>query len=334
MLAKRGKIIAQAFHEKFGAPHAEANALAKAKARAKGADAYVSLEPCVDFPGKKTPSCAKALVAAGVKRVFIATTDDFTLVEGKGVQLLREAGIEVNVAIGKTLQQARYANRFFFKRAQTGLPYVLLKLALSLDGKIWSRKTTQISNGQTKQFTQKLRNDLDAIMVGAGTVLADDPNLGCSLAGGRDPLRVIIDSHLKAPLNSRVFRDSNCVVFCGVDNNHANKLSLQAKGIRVFTMPGRLFGNGGKQVLDLAQALAKLGELKVNSVLVEGGASVASFLLHEKLVDECVFYVAPKILGEGVSAFDGVELDLQGATVLPLGDNALFRIVLNRNFTA
>lgn len=321
VIAKGGRIIAGGFHGKFGGPHAEADALGKAGAEAAGADAYVTLEPCVRFEGKKTPSCAEAVVKAGVKRVFVAVRDPNPNVAGKGIELLKQAGVEV--VEGICGDDAGEANKFFFKFVRTKRPYVILKMAVSLDGKIWSPETSSISNPQFAGMVQKLRNDCDAILVGSGTVITDNPRLTCRMPQGRDPLRAIVDCNLESPVNSKVFNDANCAVFCLRNADGNKRKALEKRGIRIIETEA---GEDGDR-LNLERVFATLGEMKITSVLVEGGRKIASSVVREGLYDECVLAIAPKILGEGTPAFEsGVEIGFGNASVQAVGDNAVFTI--------
>ncbi len=292
VIAKNGRIAGEGFHSRFGGPHAEAIAMAKAGKKARGSTVYVTLEPCVRFAGKKTPSCAEALVKAKPKRVVIAMRDVNPRVAGKGIALLRKAGIEVEV--GVLAKQSAAINAPFIKLVKTGLPFVRLKMAVSADGFIWSPKRQHISGPQADALVQQLRNTHDAIMVGVGTVIADDPRLTCRLQGGRDPLRVIVDSKLRSPLNASVFADSNCVVFTGKNFDEQNAAVLQKQGISVF--------HSSTSRVNLGQMLAQLAKMQVCSVLLEGGRELAQSLIDAQLVDECTVIVSPKVLHEGVRA--------------------------------
>ncbi len=318
VIAKVGKTIAEGFHARFGAPHAEASALAAAGARAKGTTLYVNLEPCVAFGGKKMPSCAEAIARAGVKRVVCAMRDPNPRVNGRGFQLLRKAGVEVSTSALES--EARQLNEPYAKFVSTRKPFVVLKMAVSLDGKIFSENTRQISNDEALRYVHQLRNRYDAILVGVGTVLKDDPRLTCRLPGGRDPLRVTVDSKLRVPTSAKVFADRNAIVFTTGRAAEKKKLELESKGIRVFS-------TGAGRKVNLKKVLRKLGEMKVASVLVEGGSEIATAFLNEKLVDKVAIAVAPKIFGKGVPLVGENlvrEIELQETKIILLGDNAVF----------
>jgi diaminohydroxyphosphoribosylaminopyrimidine deaminase/5-amino-6-(5-phosphoribosylamino)uracil reductase len=292
VIVNAGRVVGEGFHSQFGGPHAETVALAKAGPKARGSTLFVTLEPCVRFAGKKTPSCAEAIVAAGVKRVVIAMRDVNPKVAGKGITLLRKAGIKVESGLLEL--EAAAINAPFIKLVSTGLPFVHLKMAVAADGFIWSPQTSQISNAQSSLRVQHLRNTRDAIMVGVGTVLADNPRLTCRLQGGRDPLRVIVDSRLRSPLSAKVFNDANCVVFTASGCDKRKKAALEKKGIPVFS-------TAGKRV-NLKQLLKQLAGLKVSSILLEGGRELAQSFIDAGLVDAFTLIFSKKRLHEGVKA--------------------------------
>jgi len=291
VLVNDGKVVGKGWHRQTGAAHAEVAALEDAGDKARGATAYVTLEPCAHHG--RTPPCAAALIAAGVSGVIAAIADPNSLVAGKGRQALEDAGVSVR---GGLLQdEASGLNAGFLSRMQHGRPFVRLKMAASLDGR------TAMSNGQSQWITgaaarrdvQRLRASSGAVMVGIGTVLADDPRLTVRLPdldnAGMQPLRVVLDSELKMPPAARVLRlPGETAVFCAAGNDPA---ALRDAGAKVFSVARR---NGG---LDLAAVLARLAELKVNDVLVEAGQFLAGSLLAAGLLDELVIYQAPHIMG-------------------------------------
>lgn len=292
VIVKDGRVIAEGFHEVFGGPHAEAIALRMAGAKARGSTLYATLEPCMPFAGKKTPSCALALLAAKPSRVVIAMADPHPSTAGKGIALLRKAGIKVDVGV---LEHESVAiNAPFLKLVKTGLPFVHLKMAVSSDGFIWSPKVRFISQGPALKLSRHLRNELDAIMVGVGTVLADDPRLTCRLPKGRDPLRVVVDSRLRCPLKAKVFDDANCIVFTASGYDKRKKAALEKKGVRVFSTPGRR--------VSLKAPLKQLAGLNVSSVLLEGGRELAQSFIDAGLVDAFTLIISKKKLGNGVKA--------------------------------
>jgi len=291
VLVNNGIVVGEGWHRKTGAAHAEVAAMEAAGDKARGATAYVTLEPCAHHG--KTPPCADALIAAGVTGVVTAMADPNSRVAGKGHQALENAG--VSVRSGLLRDDASDLNAGFLSRMQRARPFVRLKMAASLDGR------TAMSNGQSQWITgsaarrdvQRLRAASGAVMVGIGTVLADDPSLTVRIEdldnAGLQPLRVVLDSELKMPPAARMLRlPGETAVFCAAGNDPA---ALVNAGAKVFPVAG---GNGG---LDLAGILARLAEFEVNDVLAEAGQALAGSLLGRGLVDELVIYQAPHIMG-------------------------------------
>jgi len=291
VLVKDGEILAEAYHERFGGPHAETLALARAGEKAEGAELYVNLEPCVDFPGKKTPSCADAIIRAGIKKVVIATRDPNPQVCGRGVAKLREAGIEV--VEGVLAHEAQRLNEVFFHWITKGTPFVVLKLAMSLDGKIASRTKNSrwITGPEARKIVHQLRRRYAAVLVGANTVILDDPELTVREVPGPQPLRIVLDTHGRVPLSARVFSGEAKTLVATVDMPPEKEEALRGKGVEVLRLPER---DGHP---DLQRLLAALGARGVDSLLVEGGGEVAWSFLSQGLVNKIVFFYAPLILG-------------------------------------
>jgi diaminohydroxyphosphoribosylaminopyrimidine deaminase / 5-amino-6-(5-phosphoribosylamino)uracil reductase len=294
VLVRWGQVVGEGFHQRAGEPHAEVAALAEAGSAARGATAYVTLEPCSHHG--RTPPCSEALVAAGVRRVVAAMRDPNPRVDGSGLARLEQAGILT--AHGLLAGEAAEINRGFVRRMLTGRPWVTLKLGASLDGR------TALANGTSKWITgeraradvQRLRARASAIVTGSGTVLADDPLLtvrdpDCDLRGRR-PLRVVLDSTLRTPDDAQVlsFPDSTLILAADASGPRAER--LRAAGVRVETVP-----TGGTG-LDLGGVLDRLGALECNEVLVEAGPTLAGEFLRLGLVDEIVVYMAPVVLGD------------------------------------
>ncbi len=301
VIALNGKVVGTGFHKKFGGPHAEVFALREAGNKAEGAAAYVSLEPCNHFG--KTPPCTRALVSAGVARVVCAGRDPNAKAKG-GLEFLQKRGIAAESGVLE--EEARDVNKGFFSLVQTGLPFVAIKAAISSDGfiapKSHSKKPVWISGVQSRRLVHRLRNDFDSILVGVGTVLADDPKLTVRIAGKRiakQPLRVILDSALRAPLGSKVFADGNALVAVARGADAKKKKALESRGIVVLECP---LGKNGE--IDLRFLLKKLGERGVASVFVEGGSRVFSSFLKNGLVDEAFLFYSPKKLGGGIPVAD------------------------------
>jgi len=302
VVVRDGEIIAEGYHARCGGPHAEAEALERAGRAARGADLYVNLEPCVDFPGKKTPSCAERIIAAGIRRVIIATRDPNPLVGGKGVERLRAAGIEV--VEGVLAEEARELNEIFFHWIRTGRPFVALKLAMSLDGKIATRTgdSRWITGPEARRRAHELRRRHAAVLVGVNTVLADDPRLTVREVEGPQPLRIVLDSRGRIPLSARVLSGEAGTVIAAGEGMPPDKLeALRDKGAEVWRLPAA----AGR--VDIAALLARLGERGVDSVLVEGGGEVAWSFLSRGLVHKLYLFYGPVVIGgrEAIPAVGG-----------------------------
>ncbi len=294
VLVKNGKVVGEGAHRKYGGPHAEAIALHKAGRRAQGATLYVTLEPCSHYG--KTPPCARAVIQAGVKKVVAAMQDPFPLVRGRGFELLHKAGI--GIQMGLLEKEARLLNERFIFGITHQRPWILLKAAVSLDGKIATitGKSKWITGEAARQKTHQLRSQVDAILVGSRTARMDNPSLTVRLKGFHRqdgwPLRVVLDSKLQTPLGYRLFQGSQkTVVFTSPAASREKEKQLQKKGILVFRVPFR------QKMLSLGAVLKVLHSLRVRSLLVEGGGEVHASFLKEKLADELSLFISPKILG-------------------------------------
>ncbi len=291
VLVKGGKVIGRGWHQKFGGPHAEVNALRGKDAR--GAALYVTLEPCSHVGnGKKTPPCVPLVIKSGVKRVVIATKDPNPQVRGEGVRKLGEAGIEVKVGVLE--KEAQEQNEVFFKFMETGMPFVCLKMAISADGKIGvlGKGNVRISGRQFDEHSQRLRNRYDAILVGINTVLADDPRLTCRMRGGRNPVRIVLDSKLRLPLSAKVLHNARLEkVIIATSQKYDRKKAEKLLGL------GAKIIVCGKNEAELGQLLAALPSVGIISVLIEGGAGVAEAALHKELVDCVIVAKSGKKLG-------------------------------------
>lgn len=293
VIVQDGVVVGEGYHRRAGGPHAEVVALEAAGDRATNATMYVTLEPCVHYG--RTPPCAEALVRAGLRRVVVAMADPNPLVSGRGLSSLSQAGLEVEV--GWLQEKARELNEAFIKFILTGSPWVSLKAALSLDGKIAtsSGASRWITGPAARQHGHWLRHWHDAILVGVGTVLQDDPQLTTRLAEGKDPVRVILDSRLRIPLASRVLHvksSAPTVVATTAAAPAARRRQLEELGIEVWVVEEDAAGR-----VDLAAVLRRLAERQLTSVLVEGGSSVQASFLEAGLADKVYFFLAPKIIG-------------------------------------
>jgi diaminohydroxyphosphoribosylaminopyrimidine deaminase/5-amino-6-(5-phosphoribosylamino)uracil reductase len=298
------EVIATGYHRFAGGDHAEIIALKRAGSRAKGATLYINLEPCSHFG--RTPPCTAALIGAGINEVVAGMKDPNPLVAGRGFRQLRRAGIRVRTGILEG--ECRALNEAFVKYITRRLPFVTLKLAATLDGKIASSggDARWISGSLSRERVHQLRNQMDAVLVGAETVLKDDPQLTCRIPGGRNPWRVILDGRLRMPLSAQLLRlsDREKTIVATSRSAATGKIrTLRARGVQVWQLPLR------KGEIVWRHLLRKLAELGVVSVLVEGGARVAASALRAHAVDKILFFYAPKILGgDGRVMIDGLNI--------------------------
>ena len=292
VIVRDGIIVAEGWHRKAGTPHAEVHALRMAGDLAKGATLYVTLEPCAHVG--RTGPCAVAVRDAGIRRVVVAMSDPNPLVAGKGLQILRDAGIEVTVGVCET--EARWLNEVFLHWITTGRPFVVLKTAMTLDGKIAtaSGASKWITGEAARLRVHELRDRYDAILAGIGTALADDPSLTTRLPDrkGKNPVRIIVDSQARLPLTSQVVTDGKAQTIVAVTEAAPQErtMALRAHGVDVLVC-------GSGPHVDLARLMIELGKREITSVFVEGGGTVNFALLAAGLVDKVHAFVAPKIVG-------------------------------------
>lgn len=298
VVVRDGRVVGEGYHARAGAPHAEAHALRAAGAEAAGATLYVTLEPC-DHHGR-TPPCTEAIIAAGVRRVVAAAEDPNPLVAGRGLERLRAAGLTVETGVLE--DEARALNEAFFKFISTGRPFVTWKYAMSLDGKVAAHTGVSrwISGERARTLVHRLRAGADAIMVGVGTALADDPLLtargrgGHGGSGGRDPVRVIVDSRLRLPATARVLHPGSAAPTWVATTPHApaeRRRALEAAGAEVLMLPDA----GGR--VHLPALMDELGRRQVTSVLCEGGPTLAAALLEDSLIDKVYCFISPRLIG-------------------------------------
>jgi len=305
IIVKNGKVLAAAHTANGGRPHAEAIALAEAGSSAKGATAYVTLEPCAHHG--KTPPCAESLINAGIKRVVIACLDPFLEVNGKGIKMLEDAGIEVTT--GVCIEEAKLINEGFFSVVKSGRPFITLKTATSLDGKIALKNGVSkwITGEESRGYVHLMRAQHDAVITGIRTVMADDPQLTCRLPGmeAGSPVRVVLDTNLGLPTESQLAKTAinvPCWVITLQESIEIQKEKvaiLQALGVRLIAV--RKAGNGKICMEDAMQQLGKLG---VNSAMIEAGAAINTAALNLGLVDRIAWFRAPMVIGnDGIAAF-------------------------------
>jgi diaminohydroxyphosphoribosylaminopyrimidine deaminase / 5-amino-6-(5-phosphoribosylamino)uracil reductase len=324
VIVKQGRVIARAATAPTGRPHAEPQALAKAGKRAAGATAYVSFEPCSHFG--KTPPCADALIAAGIKRAVIGCLDPYPPVRGRGAAKLRRAGIAVDVGVLE--EECRRLNEGFITRVTKRRPFVLLKMATSLDGRIAApRPGGWISSEQSRELVHRWRNECDAVMVGAGTVIADNPRLTCRMKGGRDPIRVAVDAGLRTPAQAGIYRlrsAAPAILVTIPENQLRARKRYDPRKVEVIAVRGD--GDG----VDIRAALRELAARGISKVLLEGGAHLAASALNARVVDRVAFFVAPMIVGAGIPAVEGLRtsrvrdsIELRNLRVTSIGPDLL-----------
>ncbi len=321
------RVLGEGMHQRFGEPHAERNVFAdftkrhpdaeERKRLAKTATLFVTLEPCCHTG--KTPPCTDAVLESGVRRVVVGLRDPFPKVDGGGIVILEEAGIEVSV--GLLEESVRRLNAPFLKLIQTGLPYVHVKWAMTLDGKIATRTGASqwISNDKSRAIVHKLRGRMDAIIVGAGTARADDPSLTARPPGPRTATRIVVDSGANLPPDSKLVETATefPVLVAALETASASQItSLQTKGVEVVTLPAREADDGQPSRPDLRALLQLLGERQMTNVLIEGGSALLGSLFDQSnsetpLADEAHVFVAPKFAGgsEATSPIGGIGVD-------------------------
>ena len=313
VIVRDGEIIGEGYHECYGQLHAERNAIANAKKRGnslEGSTIYVTLEPCCHYG--KTPPCTEAIIEEKIARVVVGSDDPNPLVSGKGFQMLREKGIEVIPHFLK--EECDAMNHVFFHYIRTGTPYVAMKYAMTMDGKIacYTGDSKWVTGEESRAHVQTLRNHYKGIMAGIGTVLADDPMLNCRIEGGRDPIRIITDSHLRIPMDSQLVRTAGqqpLIVACLSDADEEKAAQLQEKGVEVLRIPGVTTADiteEQKEVISLPVLMKELGARKIDGILLEGGGQLNESALQAGIVDRIYCYIAPKIFG-GAQAKTPVE---------------------------
>ncbi|MFC1557974.1 bifunctional diaminohydroxyphosphoribosylaminopyrimidine deaminase/5-amino-6-(5-phosphoribosylamino)uracil reductase RibD [candidate division KSB1 bacterium] len=299
VIVKNGKIISKGYHKFFGGDHAEVDAIKRAENKVKGSTLYVNLEPCC-FYGK-TPPCTELIVRSGINKVFIGDIDPNPSVKGKGIDFLRKHGVEV---INGVLQdECRKLNKVFYKYMSTGIPFISVKIAQTVDAKISEEKgkETSITSIASKRVVHKLRSMHDAVLIGKNTAIVDDPSLTVRFCNGRSPRRILLDENLKINsglklLNKPLAEDT--IVFTTKDCDNSVKKKLEEKNVQVVIVKKNKDG-----LVNLKNVLKKAAKLGISSVMVEGGADVFSAFISQKLADKIYIFIAPKIFMQGIDSF-------------------------------
>lgn len=301
VVVKDGEIVGKGWHKFYGGPHAEVYALDEAGAKAEGATIYVTLEPCSHFG--KTPPCAEKIKKMKIKKCVIACLDPNPIVAGRGKKILEEAGIEVVVGVRE--KEAKELNKVFMKYITEKNPYLFLKCAITLDGKIATneRDSKWITNEKSREKVQFLRHEYMGIMVGINTLINDNPRLTARIENGVNPFRIVVDPHLRTPLESNFVNmadDNKSIIVTSKENEKNDKITeLENKNVKIIYMEGYDFS--------VHEILKKIGELKIDSVLLEGGSYLISKAFKENRIDGGEIFIAPKILGGGLPFIDGFD---------------------------
>lgn len=290
VIVKNGKIISEGFHEKFGGFHAERNAILNCAEDLTGAEMYVTLEPCCHYG--KTPPCTEIIIQSGIKKVVVGCTDDNPIVENKGLQILKKNNIEV--ITGVLEKECRKLNEIFFHYIKNKTPFVIMKYAMTADGKIATKTghSKWITGKEAREHTHKTRNLVSGIMTGIGTIIADNPLLTCRIENGTNPIRIICDSTIKIPLDCNIVKtasDIPTIIVTGRDYNKEKRKILENKGIEIITTQ--------TEKTDLKTLMSILGEKGIDSVLLEGGSILNYSALKDGIVNKVHLYIAPKIFG-------------------------------------
>lgn len=302
VLVREGRVIGKGYHKRSGLPHAEIEAISDAEKRenfVNGSTLYVTLEPCC-HTDKRTPPCVNSIIEKGISNVVVGTLDPNPKVSGQGIELLKENG--VNVRVGVAEENCKIINQAYFKYIRSRIPFVTLKLACTLDGKIatMTGDAKWIGSENQRNFTHRLRKKVDAVLVGIETVLIDDPQLTARLRkkASVQPVPIVLDSRLRIPIESRLLKIHKSPLIITTDKADLEKKNnLEQLGSRVLILNS---SKNGK--IDLPSLLKKLGELEITSVLIEGGSRVAASALNQRVVDKIVLFYSPKIIGaEGIS---------------------------------
>ena len=334
VIVKNGQIIGQGWHEKCGRPHAERNALDSCAGPPEGATLYVTLEPCCHYG--RQPPCTEAILSAGIKRVVVGARDPNPLIGGKGIQILRERGVEVTE--GVLGDECARLNEIFFHYIQTKRPFLIMKYAMTLDGKIaaYTGNAKWITGEEARSHVQAQRHRCTGIMVGVGTVLADDPLLTCRKAGCKNPIRIICDTNLRTPLSAQVVTTAKQIptILATCCSEHEKWAAYEQAGCRILPA-GRKNGH-----VDLPQLMERLGQDGIDSILLEGGGTLNWAALESGIVQKVQAYIAPKLFG-GQTAKTPVEgpgvpspdraFHLKNTAVTQLGEDILLESEVTGN---
>ena len=339
VVVKDGRIISEGYHEKYGEFHAERNALTRCTEDTTGADLYVTLEPCCHQG--KTPPCTDIIIEKKIARVFVGSMDSNPLVAGKGVQILRDHGIYVETGILE--EECLKLNEVFYHYITTKTPFVVMKYAMTLDGKIAcaTGDSRWVTGEKAREQVHRMRGRYRGIMVGIGTVLADDPMLNCRVEGGVNPIRIVCDSNLHIPLESQIVKTASeieTIVACSQDTLDAERKQEKIEKLKDAGI--QLIGTEGAHGVNLVELMQKLGEQKIDSILLEGGGTLNASALEDGIVNKVYAYIAGKLIG-GMDARSPVEgmgidrmadaIELKNMEIERLGDDFCITGYIGKN---
>lgn len=332
VIVKDSEIIGEGYHERYGELHAERNALKNCKGDSNGATMFVTLEPCCHYG--KNPPCTEAVIKSGIKKVYVGSFDPNPLVAGKGIAQLRDASIKVKE--GFLREECDKLNDIFFHYITTKRPYVILKSAITLDGKIaaYTGHSKWITNELSRANTHTTRKKCAAIMTGIGTVLADDPMFSCRCENPSNPIRVICDTGLKVPMDSNIVKTAfEIPTYIATSSDNTDKAAeLEKNGVKILKIAKNETG------IDLDELMSVLGEMNIDSVLIEGGAKMHTSALKAGIVNKLQVYIAPKIMGgDGISAFSAMGIskasdafELKNPQLQMFGDDVMIEYEVKR----
>ncbi len=325
VIVKEGEIISEGYHKKAGLPHAEAEAIMNSTKSLKGSTLYVTLEPCC-HKNKRTPPCTDAIISAGIKRVVIAMRDPNPEVAGKGIELLRNNGIEVLEGI--LVDEAKKLNEFYIKYITTKIPFVIIKIAMTLDGKIATPEgeSKWITSEESRKVVHKLRSQVDAILTAYGTVIKDNPQLTSRIKRGRNPIRIVIDPELKIPFNYHIYNPPPKTIAVVKDD------FLTAEKERILSNRGVEFITYNSNKVELNWLMNEFGKRGIISLMIEGGSSLNAYAIQQNIGDKIMVFIAPKIIG-GKNSYPCVggnfyrrlneAIELEGLSIKKLGKDIL-----------
>lgn len=307
VIVKERRVIAHGYHKRYGGKHAEIEAIEHAEESLKGSTLYCNLEPCCSYPGKNQPSCTARIIKEKFRRVVIANVDPNPMVSGRGIGELIENGIQVTTGVCR--EKGNILNEVFFKFMRNKTPFVHLKIAQSLDGKIATQtgRSRWITDRSARSLVHSMRAEYDAVLVGRRTVCQDDPRLNVRLVEGRDPIRVILDTRLSLPFTARLIcnpHPEKTIVFTTHQANKWKREALEERGVQIC-----LVSSDHDGLVDLKDVLLQLGNRNITSLLVEGGAEIFSSFIRQRLFDKISIFIAPILIGDGVDAIRGLHID-------------------------